>query len=218
MTQAKKTIDVSAVLGVIGYCEDTPTETLLEKPFSFEADFLPQAQSSHHVHPNQDERYKILRGTLDLFVEDGWHKLGSGQSITIPKGTVHAFRNSTNETVRAINTHDPGLRFRESLEVMERLIQEGKVTGMNGPKNGIYLSLHTVEYEDLLVTARPHYRLVRLVARIGELLGYGIGPPSPNGGLEEPAAREDEHRLRFFGAPGDLVAVSVPAIFVTLVL
>ena len=135
MTQTMKTIDVSAVLGVRGYCEDTPTETLLDKPFSFEADFLPQSRSAYHIHPKQDESYEILQGTLDLFLEDQWHKLGAGQSVTIPKGTVHAFQNSTSETVKVINTHDPGLRFREQLEVMERLIREGKVTGMKGPKN-----------------------------------------------------------------------------------
>ena len=218
MTQAMKTIDVSAVLGVKGYCEDTPTETLLDRPFSFEADFLPQAQSAYHIHPNQDEQYEILQGTLDLFLEDRWHKLSAGQSISIPKGTLHAFQNSTDETVRVINTHDPGLRFREQLEVMERLIGEGKLTGTKGQKNAIYLSLHTVEYKDVVVPVKPPYLLIRLTARLGKLLGYSISPPHLYGGLEDSAVREDEHRLRFLGGPGVLAAVSVLAIVVTLLL
>ncbi len=217
MTLAKKTIDVSSVLGVRVYCEDTPTETLLDRPFSFEADFLPQAQSGYHFHPNQDEQYEVLQGTLDLFLEDRWHKLSAGQSITIPKGTVHAFQNSTNETVRVINTHDPGLRVREYLEVVERLIGEGKLTGMKGPKNAIYLSMNVVEYKDVIVLVKPPYSLIRLTAGIGKLLGYSISPPHSYGSLEGSAVREDEHRFRFFGALGALV-VSVLTIFVTLLL
>ncbi len=218
MTQAMKTIDVSSVLGVRGYCEDTPTETLLDRPFTFEADFFPQAQSGYHIHPNQDEQYEVLQGTLDLFLDGRWHKLSAGQSITIPKGMVHAFQNSTDETVRVINTHDPGLRFREYLEELERLIREGKLTGMKGPKNAIYLSMNAVEYKDVIVPVKPPYLLIRLAARIGKLLGYSISPPHSNDGPEESAAREDERASVLFGVPAALVAVSILAIFVTLLL
>ncbi len=64
--QPRKTIDVVAVFGVKGYCENIPVATLADLPFTWECDFVPNAQSALHIHPNQDEKYQILSGTLDL--------------------------------------------------------------------------------------------------------------------------------------------------------
>ena len=174
MSQPRKVIDVSAVLGVKVLCEDVPPDELLDAPFSAEMHFLPGAKSARHVHPRQDESYRVLAGKLDLFLDGQWHTLRPGQSLDIPKGKVHAFRNSTNEITKAVNTHDPGLRFQEYLEVMEKLIQEGKVTSMTGPRSGIYLSLHSREFRDVAVTTRPPDWFIKLMARIGRALGYKL--------------------------------------------
>ncbi len=94
--------------------------------------------------------------------------------MTIPKGSIHAFRNTSGATVRLINTHSPGLRFREHQEVMERLIRQGKVTEMGGFKNTLYLSLHSVEYRDLLILVKPPDSIVKLGARLARLLGCSL--------------------------------------------
>ena len=136
--------------------------------------FLPGAKSARHIHPRQDESYRVLSGKLDLLLDGQWHTLGAGQSLDIPKGKIHTFRNSTNEITKTVNTHDPGLRFQEYLEVMQKLIQEGKVTSMTGPRSGIYLSLHSLEFRDVVVTVRPPDRFIKLMARIGRSLGYKL--------------------------------------------
>ena len=174
MLESTKVIDVSAILGVKIICNNTPAENLLDRPISVEAHFVPGALSSQHIHPLQDENYQVLSGTLDLFLDNQWHKVEPGQSISIPKGKVHAFRNSTNELTTTINTHDPGLRFQEYLEVMEKLIQEGKITGMSGLRNGIYLSLHSLEFSNDVVLIQPPYWFRKLVANIGQLFGYKL--------------------------------------------
>lgn len=174
MSELAKVIDVSAILGVKIFCNNTPAEELLDKPISVEAHFSPGARSSHHIHPRQDESYQVLSGTLDLFLDNEWHKVESGQSISIPKGKVHAFRNSTNEIAKTINIHSPGLRFQEYLEVMEKLSQEGKVTDMTGFRSGVYLSLHSLKFSNEFVPVQPPYWLIKLMARIGTLLGYKL--------------------------------------------
>ena len=174
MSQPRKVIDVSAVLGVKVLCDDAPADERLDRPFSAEVHFLPGAKSARHIHPRQDESYRVLSGKLDLLLDGQWHTLGPGESLDIPKGKVHAFRNSTNEITKTVNTHDPGLRFQEYLEVMQKLIQEGKVTSMTGPRSGIYLSLHSLEFRDVVVTVRPPDRFIKLMARIGRSLGYKL--------------------------------------------
>ena len=174
MSQPRKVIDVSAVLGVKVLCDDMPANELLDAPFSAEVHFLPGAKSARHIHPRQDESYQVLSGKLDLFLDGQWHTLGAGQSLDIPRGKVHAFRNSTNEITKTVNAHDPGLRFQEYLEVMQKLIQEGKIKSMTGPRSGIYLSLHSVEFRDVVVTVRPPDAFIKMMARIGRSLGYKL--------------------------------------------
>jgi hypothetical protein len=94
--------------------------------------------------------------------------------MRIPKGAVHAFRNSTKTTARALNTHDQGLRTQEYLERLEQLIREGKVTGMFGLRNGIYLSLHSMEFRREFVAVRPPGWLLRALAKVGVVLGFRL--------------------------------------------
>ncbi len=174
MSEPTKVIDASAVLGVKVICNNAPAERFLDKPISVEAHFSPGAKSSHHIHPMQDESYQVLSGTLDLFLDSQWCKVEPGQSLRIPRGKVHAFRNSTNEITKTINTHDPGLRFQEYLEVMQKLIQDGKVTNMTGLRSGIYLSLHSLEFGDEFVPVQPPYWFIKLMSGIGWSLGYKL--------------------------------------------
>lgn len=174
MSEPSKVVDVSAVLGVKVIFNNVPAENLLDRLISAEAHFRPGAYGGRHIHPMQDERYQVLSGTLDLFLDNQWHKLWPGQSISIPKGKVHAFRNSTNEITKTINTHDPGLRFQENLEGMQKLIQQGKVTNRTGLKSGIYLSLHALEFPNDVVIVEPPYWFIKLLAGIGRLLGYKL--------------------------------------------
>jgi mannose-6-phosphate isomerase-like protein (cupin superfamily) len=173
-TQQLKTIDVAALLGVKLYCDDVPTTTLKDTPITMECEFFPNAQSGLHIHPHQDEEFQILSGALDVWLNGQWQQLSTGQKITIPKGSPHEFRNTSGEVVRLINTHTPGLRFREYMEGIERLIRENKITGMGGFKNTLYLSRYVVEYNDVLILVKPPYPLVKLAARLASLLGYSV--------------------------------------------
>ena len=57
---------------------------------------------------------------------------------------------------------------------MEKLIEEGKVRSMTGPRSGLYLSLHSREFRDVAVTARPPDWFIKLMARVRRSLGYKL--------------------------------------------
>ncbi|MBI3792344.1 MAG: cupin domain-containing protein [Gemmatimonadetes bacterium] len=42
-----------------------------------------------HAHPDEDELFLVLRGTLEIELEGGAVTLGPGQLVVIPKGTRH---------------------------------------------------------------------------------------------------------------------------------
>jgi mannose-6-phosphate isomerase-like protein (cupin superfamily) len=169
-----KIIDTSPVLGVRIYCEDAAATDLRDEPFTAEMEFKSGAASADHIHPRQDETYVVLSGTIDLFMNQQWRSLGPGESLTIPRGTVHAFRNSSSSPVRVSNAHDPGLRTQEYLESLEELVRQGKLTGLGGLKNGIYLSLHSMEFREEFVSVRPPDWLIRLTAKVGTAFGFRL--------------------------------------------
>ncbi|WP_232373887.1 cupin domain-containing protein [Leptospira chreensis] len=42
-----------------------------------------------HIHPQYNETFKVVKGELTLVMEGVEHKVGPGQSITVPKGVPH---------------------------------------------------------------------------------------------------------------------------------
>jgi mannose-6-phosphate isomerase-like protein (cupin superfamily) len=169
-----KIIDMSSVLGVKVFCEDTAATDLRDQPFTVEAEFAPGAASAEHIHPRQDETYVVLSGTLELFLDHQWRSVRPGQSVTIPRGTVHAFRNSSGSVARVSNAHKPGLRTQAYFESLEDLIRQGKVNGIRGLKNGVYLSLHSMEFRQEFVSVRPPDWLIRVTAKVGAAFGLQL--------------------------------------------
>ena len=174
MPELTKIIDTTAVVGLKVFCQDVPATDLVDQPIIVEEELLPGALTAKHVHPHQDDSYDVLSGTLDVFLDGRWKSLQQGESIRILKGTVHAIRNSTNVPTRVRNTYDPGLRFQESQEVMEHLIREGKLTAMSGLKNGIYLSLHSMQFRKEFVAVSPPDWFLRALANFGRALGFKL--------------------------------------------
>jgi mannose-6-phosphate isomerase-like protein (cupin superfamily) len=53
----------------------------------------PGGHTDLHSHPEQEETYGVLDGTLDVFRGGRWHTVSAKESLTVPRGTTHAFRN-----------------------------------------------------------------------------------------------------------------------------
>ena len=66
-----------------------------------------------HSHSNNEECVYVLEGTLRYTVGSETRDLAVGQSMSTPKGVVHAFSNPFSETARAliVNSPDIGARY-----------------------------------------------------------------------------------------------------------
>jgi len=70
-----------------------------------------------HSHAHNEEIVYVLEGTLRYTVGADTRDLGPGQSMSTPKGTVHAFSNTTTSIARAliIMSPDVGPRYFEDV-------------------------------------------------------------------------------------------------------
>jgi mannose-6-phosphate isomerase-like protein (cupin superfamily) len=55
-----------------------------------------------HLHPAQDERFRVLEGALRVRVDGAERELGSGEEIEIPRGAVHQMWNPGSAPARVI--------------------------------------------------------------------------------------------------------------------
>ena len=72
-----------------------------------------------HIHENEDETLYILEGECEVQIGDQHLKASTGDSVFLPRGVVHAFRNKGPDTLRLILTFVPaGIEqfFEEVLE------------------------------------------------------------------------------------------------------
>jgi mannose-6-phosphate isomerase-like protein (cupin superfamily) len=123
-----------------------------------------------HVHPSQEERFEILRGTVGFRVGRKKLDAGPGQRLAVPAGTPHKFWPAGDEEAHGVCEVRPALQFEALLETMFALAADGK-TNRKGMPNPLRLA----------VIANAHFDTVRLpfppaiVQRIGLALGAPVG-------------------------------------------
>jgi quercetin dioxygenase-like cupin family protein len=92
----------------------------------FEITMTPGAMKPpRHFHPAQEESWTVVEGELAVQVENRWHSIVAGESLSIPRGTVHTLGNRSNDTVRFHDTHVPALDFQQYIEDLDRLTASG---------------------------------------------------------------------------------------------
>jgi|SRR5665213_515538 len=62
-----------------------------------------------HYHENFDETVYGLKGIATYTIDGKIVEIGPGDSVFIPRGTVHAFANKSNETIEFLCTANPGI-------------------------------------------------------------------------------------------------------------
>jgi quercetin dioxygenase-like cupin family protein len=159
----------------------------------------PRGGNPLHVHPNQEEHFKVLSGTLGVQVGEEHRSLGEGEEAVVPPGTPHRWwNNADQEEARVLVELRPALNTEIGFETIYGLARDGK-TNKNSVPNLLQLavmlnSLHKGE----LYLAKPSIpmqkALFTLLSPVGKLLGYkdhypkyseaetpsaeGAGPPS----------------------------------------
>lgn len=68
---------------------------------------LPGAGPTPHIHHTFGEVYYLLEGELEFLNGEQRFTAKAGSTIHIPKGSLHAWRNTTSEPVRGLNFISP---------------------------------------------------------------------------------------------------------------
>lgn len=168
----KKVLKLGSVFGLEATVS-TPSATTDGAYVEMDMVLEPSGHTDPHYHPGQEETFAVLDGTLEVLRDGDWHQVPAGESVSVPRGGVHAIRNATASPVRFLNVHRPALTFEGFLETVHRLIEAGKIKGPRGLRSGIYLSMAAVE-QGTAVQLKPPQWLIRGLAFIGRRLGLTL--------------------------------------------
>ena len=128
-----------------------------------------------HVHPNQEERFRVLSGSIKLRVDGDETVLSAGQLSTVPAGRPHTWWNVGNEEAHLLVEVAPAMRTEMFFETFFGLAKDGK-TNSKGLPNLLSMAVIMREYEDEMRLARPpfvvQWALFGSLAVLGPRLGY----------------------------------------------
>ena len=128
-----------------------------------------------HVHPSQEERFQILRGSVGFKIGGKKIVAGPGQRLTVPAGTAHKFWNAGEETAHFVCEIRPALQFESLIETMFSLAADGKTNrkGMPNPLRLAVIANH--HFDDVRLPGIPQWMQkmgLAMGAPVGRMLGY----------------------------------------------
>lgn len=87
-----------------------------------------------HIHPVMDERFTVVSGRPSFLSGRKWITAAAGETVVVPRGTRHGYRNRGDETAHVICEARPPQSLQEFLEDVARLAREGKLMRPGLPK------------------------------------------------------------------------------------
>jgi len=129
--------------------------------------------AAEHIHPHQEERFRVLSGSLKISIRGNVRSAAAGEEVIIPLNTPHVWWNGGDEETRAEIQFTPALKTRRFFETFFGLGRDGK-TDKKGLPNIFYIAVLAPEFDIYL--AKPpipvQKALFAVLAPIGKLLGY----------------------------------------------
>jgi mannose-6-phosphate isomerase-like protein (cupin superfamily) len=128
-----------------------------------------------HMHPAQDERFGVLEGSLRVRVDGEERDLAPGETIEIPRGSVHQMWNPGEAPARVSWRTAPAGRTEQWFRAIDRLHRQGRV-GRNGMPGPLAFAALLTEFDDTFRLVAGPDRLVRgalrALAPLGRARGY----------------------------------------------
>jgi quercetin dioxygenase-like cupin family protein len=139
-----------------------------------------------HLHPAVEERFEMLEGSLSFLAGRKWSSAGPGETVVVPAGVRHAYRNKGDETAHVVCHVRPPSTLQEFLEDAAALGRAGKLTkrgafpkGFDALLRGAVMAHHYRDMVVLLFPPLPPPSVQRLIfpalARLGKRCGYRAG-------------------------------------------
>ena len=136
-----------------------------------------------HIHPSMEERFTVVSGRMEFLSGRRWVEAGPGETVTVPPGTRHAFRNRSGAEATFRCEARPPSSLQAFLEDVAGLSRAGKLTRLGLPAPGGLLEAAVLveRYQDMVTMLfpappRPVQRVVfGPLARIAERRGRRAG-------------------------------------------
>jgi quercetin dioxygenase-like cupin family protein len=137
-----------------------------------------------HIHPSMEERFTVQAGRMEFLSGREWIETRAGETVVVPPGTRHAFRNRSGAEATFRCEARPPSSLQAFLEDAAGLSRAGKLMKIGLPKPGGLLEAAVLieRYQDmvtLLFPPAPPPRLQRLIfgplARLAERRGRRAG-------------------------------------------
>jgi mannose-6-phosphate isomerase-like protein (cupin superfamily) len=127
-----------------------------------------------HYHPSQDEHFEVREGELSLEMNGATRVLRAGDTVDVPRGTVHKMWNSGGSVARASWQVRPAQRTEDMFRTVHELMasgrhgKDGQLTPLGG---GVILEAFPDEFRIPLpgFLQRP---LAVALAAVARLRGY----------------------------------------------
>src|SRR4051794_19331276 len=82
--------------------------------------------AAEHIHPHQEERFRVLSGSLNISIRGNVRSAAAGEEVIIPSNTPHAWWNGGDEETAAEIQFTPALETRRFFETFFGLGRDGK--------------------------------------------------------------------------------------------
>jgi mannose-6-phosphate isomerase-like protein (cupin superfamily) len=129
-----------------------------------------------HIHPKQEERFEVVKGTMRFRMRRKKVVAGPGEVVVVPPRVPHDFANVGDETALVRVDIRPALKMERLFETAVALAEQGR-TMMNGIPRPLDLALFTREFENEVQVAFPPRWVQRLtlapLAWLARRRGYG---------------------------------------------
>jgi quercetin dioxygenase-like cupin family protein len=138
-----------------------------------------------HIHPAMNESFEVLAGHPSFLSGKKWIAAEPDETVEVPAGTRHAYRNRTDREVHMVCHARPPSTLQEFLEDTVRLSRSGGLSRHAMPKSfgallqGIVMAEAYRDMVTLLFPPFPPPAVQRLIfpplARLGARRGYRAG-------------------------------------------
>jgi quercetin dioxygenase-like cupin family protein len=137
-----------------------------------------------HVHPAMEERFEVLEGQPEFLSGRLWKQARPGETVIVPPGTRHAFRNRGEQVARFVCHATPPSTLQEFLEEAAALSRAGAISRHAIPRSldGLLAAAVMVHrHRDMVTLLAPlpppaiQRRVMPALARAGERRGHHAG-------------------------------------------